>query len=215
MFEIITVVCPGETYSRTDPALSSSKDKHRNVVSCEVRCEVQWDLRSVSPEWEESSSVEESPQGPVDHLAVHSVGGGAEVAVVGGEGEPLVEGHSQPGTLETLSAQTLRVRLGEAALDVFPPGEMPPGRTEVLGSLLELVEHVLPAQPQHVVHGVPVLGEPVELRVVELNGRNSHAGVGAGLGAALQSVRLLGEVLQLVVAALPVPGPVVVNHLAL
>ena len=120
----------------------------------------------------------------MDHLAVHSVGGGGEMAVVGREGETLVKRHSEPGTLETLSAQSLRVRLREAALDVFSPGEMPPGRAEVLGGLLEPVEDVLPAQPQHVIHGVPVLGEPVELRVVELNGRNSHAGVGAGLGAA-------------------------------
>ena len=151
----------------------------------------------------------------MNHLAVNCVGGGGQVAVVGGEGETFVESHRQPGRLETLSVQPLRVRLGEAALDVFSPGEMPPGGTEVLGGLLEPVEHVLPAQSQHVVHGVPVLGEPVELRVVELDGRDSHAGVGAGLAAALQSVRLLGEVPQLVVAAVPVPGPVVVNHLAL
>ena len=40
----------------------------------------------------------------MDHLAVHCVGGGGEVAVVGGEGETLMERHSEPGTLETLSA---------------------------------------------------------------------------------------------------------------
>ena len=59
---------------------------------------------SYSPEREEPGPVEERPEGPVHHLAVHGVGGGGEVAVVGGEGETLMERHSEPGTLETLSA---------------------------------------------------------------------------------------------------------------
>ena len=63
-------------------------------------------------------------------------------------------------------------------------------------------------------HGVPVLREAVELRVVELYGRGAHAGVGAALGAALEPVGLLGEVLQLSVASLPLPSPVKMNRLA-
>ena len=106
---------------------------------------------SYSPEREEPGPVEERPEGPVHHLAVHGVGGGGEVAVAGREGEALVQRHRQPHRLEALGGEPLHVRVGEGALQVLGPAQVPPHRAEVLRGLLEPFEHVLTAQTEHIV----------------------------------------------------------------
>ena len=86
-----------------------------------------------------------------------SVGSGGEVTIARREHETLVQRHGQPDTLETLGLQPLLVRVGVGALEILAPTEVPPAGAEVLGSLLELGEHVLAPQPQDIIHGVPVL----------------------------------------------------------
>ena len=92
---------------------------------------------------------------------------------------------------------------------------MPPGGAEVLRSLLKLVEHVLTPQTQDIIHAVPVLRESVELRVIKLYRRSSHAIVRTGLMTRLEVVLLLGEVLQLRVALLPVSSAIEIHLLTL
>ena len=96
-------------------------------------------MPSDSPQWEEPCPVEQSTQGPVNYLyggqqgkkmseekvedkrrftdlSMDSVWRGREVAVVGGEGESLVEGGRHPHRLEALGLQPLHVAVRVGAL---------------------------------------------------------------------------------------------------